>query len=330
MDELDRELGAYADSLRPDRQPSLDDVIAHGRARTRRTAVAASALAVVAVVGVAVAVVGGNDGTTTLPIATTAPTPSPTTTREPVYGCGEVRISGIVDYTNFVKANGLVMSSAETFGLQVTVREADLGQATDRVSCSLEEETHGTGSTEHINNGTSSFLPEGTTLSEVKGFDPRCRIAAVQDGRLVAFLASVPSATTHQPAPCAVMPGLQPGGPAPAPGDYRSAPQAYQNRAKLPDCGSVDLSDHKDDTRRPEVTAAARACFAAASSAEFRMVVATIDSGPLYLVARREAGAITVWESGRTGLGNSGDVYWRRYSCTGIDAQGFGQGCVAS
>jgi hypothetical protein len=329
MDELDRELGVYADSLRPDRQPSLDDVIAHGRARTRRTAVAASALAVVAVVGVAVAVVGGNDGTTTLPIATTAPTPSPTTTREPVYGCGEVRISGIVDYTNFVKANGLVMSSAETFGLQVTVREADLGQATDRVSCSLEEETHGTGSTEHINNGTSSFLPEGTTLSEVKGFDPRCRIAAVQDGRLVAFLASVPSATTHQPAPCAVMPGLSPTGSEKAPGDYRNAPAAYRDRSKLPDCGSLDLRDRALTVRRAELVAPVRACFRTARDAEFRLVELTIDAGPLYSVWRKHGDSVELWQSGGVGLTGQPPSYWHHYTCPDVEPLATGAGCQA-
>jgi hypothetical protein len=305
MDELDRELGAYADSLRPDRQPSLDDVIASGRARRRRTAVVASALGVLAVVGVAVAVIGGHDDTTTLPIASAAPTPSPTQTPEAVYGCGTERISGIVDYINFVKANGVLMSDASTFGLSVTVRPSDLGQATYRVTCSLEQETHGTGSTEHLDNGTASFLPMGTTLSEVHGFDPRCRIAAVQNGKLVAFLASVPDAKTHQPAPCAVMPGLQLDGPATAPGDYRTAPAAYQNRPTLPDCGSEVI-----DAATERIASLAVACFDAAKQAgrpaEYRRIDGA-GGGRVFTVSRTQHGEVERWQSGT----ENGQAYWR-------------------
>lgn len=331
MDELERELGALADSYRPDRQPPLDSLVARSVRRRRRAAVATSALAVVAVAGAAFALSGSDRTTVAPPVASDPPSPSPTAAA-PV-GCGNIRVQGIVDYIDFVKVGGLLMASAQTYGVPASARQEDLGQAVERVTCSLEEETHGTGSTERMDDGTASFLPVGATISEVRGFDPRCRVAApsrsltaigVQD----VYLASIPDATTHQPAPCAVMPGLDPDTTGKVPGDYRWAPAAYREREDVPSCGSYTYRGAADDQVRAAVD-----CFSEYlsrdQSAELQVAALREGEPPVYTVLRSVHGTIERWQSGWVD-GEGSEVYWRHSTCDGSGGAGLGEGCTSA
>jgi hypothetical protein len=315
--DFDEELNRVADSYRPDRQPSLDELVTRARGR-RRTALVASAAVSVVVVAAAVAVASAAPGAshTIRPVGPTTTTPG---------GCDVKPFSGILDYVDFVRVGGQSMDN-----LTATVeRAADLGSVVMTVTCQLDDRH------EEVTrrDGTASFLPVGTPVHAVNGFDPRCRVAAEVDGHVHVYLAQDPNAPVATPVACAQLPGLDPDGPSTAPGDVRSAPTAYRTRTPLPDCGSFERS-----RLGKELDAGARAvrdCFVAAQAAgrpaELRMVLATIDAGPAYEVFRTQRGGIEQWTTGYNSTsGPHGTTYWLHFTCHKLDSELTPHNCASA
>lgn len=325
--DLDHSLQDVADGYRPDKQPALDEVLARARARRRTTVVLVSASVLVGAVGVTVAL----EREPSKLVVVNDPTPTPTSsTAAPPHGCGAVRINGIAEYVNFVKTRDTVLTHGLDGESAYTVRQGDLGEAVDRVTCSLEAETNGTGSARDadIDNGTASFLPEGSTVYSVHGFDPRCRVAAEFEGKLVSFVALDPGARTATAAPCAVMPAVDPDGAPTDPGDYRGAPLAFRTREKFQDCGSISrLRAAGLDAGGLQTRACILGNLDDGGTAEMRQVSPTIDVGERYEVIRVHQGSVELWVSGFNGLGRQ-DPYWAHELCTGIDrAELYATGC---
>lgn len=52
--------------------------------------------------------------------------------------------------------------------------------------------------------GDTAFLPPGTAIHAVDGWEPECRLAAERDGRIHVYLAQEPNGKRAGPAPCAL------------------------------------------------------------------------------------------------------------------------------
>lgn len=327
--DLDRSLQHLANGYRPDRQPSLDDLVSRHRAR-RRTAVLVSAMSVlVVVVGIALAVDRAPAGKQVV----VGGTPTATATAD---GCDLKESGGIIDYVDFVLVGHV--SLQEWFGppaARPVVRDADLGAVVTHVTCRLEDHHNGFQAQE-MKDGYASFLEVGTPVYAVSGFDPACRVAARLAGRLHEFYALDPDAHVAKPAACALMPGLDPDGLATRAGDVRGAPVAYRDRMAYRDCGSIDSRA----LGRPVDAGGeqSRACWldvldSHSGDAEVRSVLSTIDAGPVYEVLRVRDGAIELWTSGYNSYtgARDGAEYWHHSTCTGIDRDHFSAtGCVVT
>jgi hypothetical protein len=337
MDRLDEELGRIAESYRPTHQPELDLLVGRAQTQRRRRALAGTAAAVVLIAGGVAIAAPWDGGSTTIgpvtPTATLEPSPSPSP--EVLYGCGSETISGIIDYTDFVKVGGVMMNGApdlySSTALAPVVREADLGEAVDRVTCRLAD-TGGRATTDHLDNGTASFLPLGTNLFAVAGYDRRCRVAAGVDGGYKAYLALDPAAKTAQPLACAVVPGLDPDAGFEQAGDPATAPAAFRDRTPLPDCGFVDLIKSVNQ-HLSAGTAAARNCFlqavAARTSASVVVRSTSVDAGPVYDFLSTKGGATTAWTSVSSQmLGRGGPIVWTERQCVVPQLQRYQSTCA--
>ncbi|WP_433558494.1 hypothetical protein ACQPWY_08115 [Pseudonocardia xinjiangensis] len=85
------------------------------------------------------------------------------------------------------------------------VSRADLGEVVAESRCSLSAFNERTRTDPGPSrDGDTGFLPPGTDIHAVRGWDPTCRIAAERDGRLYVYLAQEKGADHARPAACAV------------------------------------------------------------------------------------------------------------------------------
>jgi hypothetical protein len=145
--------------------------------------------------------------------ATTASLADPAPSISDGAGCaGQPRPMGqmaIVDYVDFVMVGDATFStSLGEHALAHPSSRSDLGAAVATVQCRLEDVAN-----DHVpptpRSGDAAFLAPGTVLHAAAGFDPACRLIAVdQDGHLHVYLADDPDAKVHASKPCALDPAV--------------------------------------------------------------------------------------------------------------------------
>ena len=99
-----------------------------------------------------------------------------------------------IDWVNFVRFNGITyLEGTIQNGRNLT--EGDLGSVFAQVRFKLEENVHD--ANYHAKDGDAAYLPAGTPVYTVKGYQPTYRLAAHQDGNIVMFeVSSNPQAHT--------------------------------------------------------------------------------------------------------------------------------------
>ncbi len=111
----------------------------------------------------------------------------------------------VVEYVDFIQANGTHYVVAENFGLTpVTATAGDIGDTQFLVRCALSklnEQTHEAPPSPR--DGDAAYVPEGTPVHAVKGWPTSCRLAAQYDGKWHVYLATDPHSSTGKPQPCA-------------------------------------------------------------------------------------------------------------------------------
>ena len=88
-----------------------------------------------------------------------------------------------IDYTDFVKLSGVTYQAAWTSPVR-PLQDGDLGPGYGRVKVKLE----GSQDPNHqLQDGDAAFLPAGTQVYQVKGYQSSFRLAARHDGRLMLY-----------------------------------------------------------------------------------------------------------------------------------------------
>lgn len=109
--------------------------------------------------------------------------------------------------------------------------------------------------------------------------------------------------------------------------DEKTAPTAFTNRTALTNCGVVlDIHVAQPVPTTPNQAAdnAVRQCWRSAREhqlgAEARIVVPSIDSGPVFYYLRAlPTGGIEAWRSAKdTFMGRNAPVTWEHLTCTGV------------
>jgi hypothetical protein len=111
-----------------------------------------------------------------------------------------------IDYVDFVQLYGRQYIADASPHHTVTARE--LGEVVGRVRCTISDLTQD-GRHEVVGpyrDGDAAFLPVGTELHSVAGYDSRCRIAAQHDGRIATYFAQHEVDQHSAPLPCALEP----------------------------------------------------------------------------------------------------------------------------
>jgi hypothetical protein len=109
----------------------------------------------------------------------------------------------VIDYVDFVNHGGR-QYVAGMAGAPL-IERTDLGEVVLRSACSFSafnERTHRDPG--RPRDGDTGFLPPGTAIHSVRGWEPACRLAAEHDGQIHVYIALDPSRESAQPAPCAV------------------------------------------------------------------------------------------------------------------------------
>lgn len=174
--------------------------------RSAPHAIAAVALVVtVAASGCAAGGAGsGPAGTPNPPAGSGAPaTGAPTTSS--AGGCpptsGGQGVS--IEYVDFVQVEGRQYIAGLTS--VAAPSRADLGQVVIRVRCSFRQlNDRMQQETPRPRDGDAAFLPPGTAVYAIRGWSPRCRLAAEHDGQLQVYLAYRTGAAVATPEPCAL------------------------------------------------------------------------------------------------------------------------------
>jgi hypothetical protein len=99
-------------------------------------------------------------------------------------GCRKLVRQGAADYVNFVKLNGITYTADRPL-VGRTLGEGDLGPVQATVRCSLRDKMDPKRG--EPQDGDGAYLDAGSPLYQVRGYRPRFRLAARQDGRLVVF-----------------------------------------------------------------------------------------------------------------------------------------------
>jgi hypothetical protein len=104
-----------------------------------------------------------------------------------------------IDYVDFLRFDGRFYNADPWRG-----KVPGLGPVITHVRCSLIAEEDQRHAEPPLIDGTASYLPAGAPVYEVRGYPPRCRLAAYLHGRLQAYLAQ--TTVHHQSAalPCAL------------------------------------------------------------------------------------------------------------------------------
>jgi hypothetical protein len=216
MTEEERNLSTLMHELVPDPASQISyDSVRRG-ARQRRTgfvAAAASAVAVaIAVPAVALHWNRPDDGRALLHGNPQIEAPSGIASAAP--SCPETRkLHGqaiMVDYIDFLQLGGRQYVASLNPG--VTARHNELLTTVARVNCTISDLTED-GTVEVVgpfNDGNAAYLPLGTAIRAVRGYDAACRVAAELDGRVRVYLAQHEVAHHSRPMPCALKAGTSP------------------------------------------------------------------------------------------------------------------------
>jgi hypothetical protein len=107
-------------------------------------------------------------------------------------------VRGEVDYTDGIWHDSVSYEHLPS----VRVASAQLGPVVTRIRCSLAtaDDTHAP--PRHFANDTATGLPTGTRVYAVKGFSPRCRLAAYVADKPHAYVAMQDTAGGPVPRPC--------------------------------------------------------------------------------------------------------------------------------
>ena len=113
----------------------------------------------------------------------------------------------MIDYVDFVQLyNREYLAEASSRGAYPD----QLGSVVGQVRCTISDLTQD-GRHEVIGptrDGDAAYLPVGTELHSVPGYDPQCRIAVERDGKTTSYLAQHEVNQHSAPLPCAVEPQL--------------------------------------------------------------------------------------------------------------------------
>lgn len=99
----------------------------------------------------------------------------------PGFGAG---CTNQIDWVDFVQVGSVQYLAAPTG--TAPIRESDLGPIFTHVKSTLNGNVCDPGY--RPKDGDAAFLPAGTTIYEVKGYDPSARLAAHRGGRLVVYV----------------------------------------------------------------------------------------------------------------------------------------------
>ena len=108
-------------------------------------------------------------------------------------------ITAIGDYADFLQLG-------RTFYLasQEPIKASQLGPVIAHVRCSLAAEEDYRRGAPPVISGTAAFIAAGSAVYQVRGYLPRCRVAAYMDGKLQVYLAQTTVHHPMAPIPCAL------------------------------------------------------------------------------------------------------------------------------
>ena len=119
-------------------------------------------------------------------------------------GCplGRLQPPGViaaVDYADFLQLG-------RTFYLagREPIKAAQLGPVITHVRCSLAAEEDYRRGAPPVISGTAAFIAAGSAVYQVRGYLPRCRVAAYLHGQLQVYLAQTIAHHPMAPIPCAL------------------------------------------------------------------------------------------------------------------------------
>jgi hypothetical protein len=104
-----------------------------------------------------------------------------------------------IDYVDFVQ-----FEHRNYIASRETANATQLRQVVAHVRCSLIAEENQRRGAPPMTNLTASFLARGTALYRLRGYSPRCRLAAYLHGRLQAYLAQTTVHGQTAPVRCAL------------------------------------------------------------------------------------------------------------------------------
>ena len=184
------------------------------QARRRRRTAQLVPLAIVGAMAISITVYALAPGPSTRHPQVAGNTPSVTTSTNStppaaVPDCPPTRYLAnravMFEYVDFVELYNRQYVADMTFSGS---NPAQLGPVVGRVRCTISELTQD-GRHEVIGgyrDGDAAYLPVGTDLHSVPGYDPQCRIAAEHDGKTTTYLAQHEVDHHSAPLPCAVEP----------------------------------------------------------------------------------------------------------------------------
>ncbi len=104
----------------------------------------------------------------------------------------------VIDYVDFLRFGGhMYVAGAQPVGA------TELGRVITHVRCSLVAEQDQRHAEPPLIDGTASFLEAGSTVYQVRGYAPSCRLAAYLHGRLQVYVAQTTVHHHTAPVPCA-------------------------------------------------------------------------------------------------------------------------------
>ena len=148
------------------------------------------------------------------PTSAPSPRPDPTTAAPTsthttqVVDCPPVKKmtgSVAIDYVDFVRFDGRGYVSGLDDASRHPVPASQLGRELFRVRCSLARLNDRTGKQPaEQRDGDAAFVPAGSPVYAVRGWSPRCRLAARHEGRLYLYLAYRNGVAHAVPVRCAL------------------------------------------------------------------------------------------------------------------------------
>ena len=110
-----------------------------------------------------------------------------------------------IDYVDFIRYQGRDHVSGLDPQTRRPLTESQLGAVVLHVRCSLSELNDRTGKTPaRRRDGDAAFLRAGTPVYAMRGWSPRCRLAARHGGRIYLYLAYRKGGTHAAPVRCAL------------------------------------------------------------------------------------------------------------------------------